>query len=228
MANEKYKVENPCKKCGKVRLIQKSELNIKSILCVKCSKIKHGFFGTRQYGIWVSMKGRCKNRKADDYKYYGARGITYDKRWEKFENFWEDMKDGYSDNLTLDRINVNGNYEKANCRWITNLEQQSNKRNNVYIKLGDKNKSISKWAEETNMKASMIYDRLKKGWDTKKILNTPKRTIQEITYKGETNVISYFAKKYSIKPATLTQRINKYKWSVEDAINTKTRIRTIC
>ena len=87
----------------------------------------HGFHGTRQYQTWSGMKARCNNQKNDAYVNYGGRGISYDARWENFEEFWEDMSKGYSDNLTLDRIDPNGNYTKENCRWVDSYLQAINK-----------------------------------------------------------------------------------------------------
>lgn len=91
--------------------------------------------GTRIYNIWHSMKSRCYYEKDKCYKSYGGRGIIVCEEWSNkdtgFVNFFNwSVRNGYSDNLTIDRINVNGNYEPSNCRWITMVEQQSNKRNN--------------------------------------------------------------------------------------------------
>jgi len=83
----------------------------------------HGMSDTRQYYIWRSMKQRVENPKRKDYPQYGGRGILYDPLWRNFINFWEDMFVGYSDNLTLDRIDPNKNYCKENCRWIPMPDQ---------------------------------------------------------------------------------------------------------
>lgn len=98
--------------------------------CLRDEKITemvttHGMSGTRFNLIWARMKQRCNN-KDDDL--YGGRGITYDPRWEDFEEFYNDMYEGYQDNLSLDRINGNENYTKENCRWITTSEQARNRR----------------------------------------------------------------------------------------------------
>ena len=79
------------------------------------------------------MKQRCDNDKEPSYKHYGGRGITYDEKWKIFDNFLADMGER-PEGTTLDRIDVNGNYEPTNCRWVTFKEQANNKRNNVVVK----------------------------------------------------------------------------------------------
>ena len=100
--------------------------NAKSCGCSKYENIrKHGMFGTREYRTWQGMLTRCNNENCKSYYRYGDRGIVVCERWHKFENFFEDM--GYCpDNLSLDRIDVNGNYCKENCRWADASVQSHN------------------------------------------------------------------------------------------------------
>lgn len=94
---------------------------------------KHEKSGTRLHRIWKNMKSRCYNSKVADYKNYGARGVTICEAWkENFSAFYTwALSHGYTEHLTIDRINVNGGYEPCNCRWVTRAEQNRNKRKNT-------------------------------------------------------------------------------------------------
>lgn len=88
----------------------------------------HGMAGTRPHRIWTGMKTRCDNPNVTEYPDYGGRGITYCDKWKTFEGFWEDMADGYSESLTIDRTDTNGHYEKSNCLWETMSVQGHHRR----------------------------------------------------------------------------------------------------
>lgn len=112
------------------------------------------------------MVSRCYNPKTKRFSDYGGRGIEVCNEWIKengFDNFYEwSMKNGYEPNLTIDRIDVNGNYEPSNCRWITNLSQQNNKRTNVMFEYEGKKQSLKEWSRELQLNYSSMYWRWKR------------------------------------------------------------------
>ncbi len=125
--------------------------------------------------IWQDMKRRCENPERANYKYYGARGITYDPRWESFKEFWNDMEDGYRENLTLDRIDSDGNYEKQNCQWITAEEQNRKHRNYRPITLDGVTKNLCDWARSMGLLPGTVRKRIIAGWPVEKALGQPPR-----------------------------------------------------
>ena len=132
---------------------------------------RHGMRGTKLYHIWVGLSGRCLNPKNKDYKYYGGRGITVCDEWRKPENFfgWAFLN-GYSVDLSIDRIDTNKGYYPDNCRWVTQTEQQRNKRNNRLIEYNGETHCVAEWAEITGMAKQTIDYRLKSGWTPEEII----------------------------------------------------------
>ena len=123
---------------------------------------------------YTSIKQRCNNPNCKAYKNYGGRGIIMCDEWaNNFKTFycWA-IANGYKEGLTIDRINVNGNYEPNNCRWVSNLKQQNNKRNSHYIIYDNKKLTCSEWARELNIPVGTILYRISKGYETKEVLNT--------------------------------------------------------
>ena len=123
------------------------------------ASITHGKSKSRTYKLWMAMRNRCDRINQD----YSCRGIVYDERWKSFENFLEDMGEA-PDGLSLDRIDCNGNYHKANCRWATRVEQANNTRANVFIEWDGKRQTRSQWEKELGMRPTTLRSRIKAGW----------------------------------------------------------------
>lgn len=140
---------------------------------------KHGFAKrghkrSRIYSIWASMLGRCERSTDDAYCYYGGRGITVCDEWHDFLTFkdWA-MSNGYDKNLTIDRIDVNGNYEPTNCRWVPQCVQNNNTRQNTMITLGRVTHSLADWCRAFNLNYSAVRARRSLGWNDYDALFTP-------------------------------------------------------
>jgi len=125
---------------------------------------KHGKRNTRIYNIWRSMRQRCSNPNTNRYSCYGGRGIKVCEEWENFSNFYEwAMRNGYEDDLTIDRIDVNGNYEPSNCKWATQKEQQRNRRNTLHITAMGITLTVAEWGEKLNTCSANIRAHYKRG-----------------------------------------------------------------
>ena len=136
----------------------------------------HGDSATRLYRIWNTMKSRCEIKSQTVYKHYGGRGIKVCKEWQDYPTFkkWA-LLHGYTEKLTLDRVDVNGNYEPNNCRWVNMKTQANNTRTNRFVVCDGVSHTLAEWAELTDINAETIGYRLNHGWDTHKALFTPVR-----------------------------------------------------
>lgn len=135
----------------------------------------HEMTGTRLYRIWHGMKARCFFVDTTHYPYYGGRGITVCAEWsDSFEAFrdWA-LANGYRDNLTIDRIDVNGNYCPENCHWATTMQQGRNRRNNVFYDINGEVHTIPEWSRISGIKIHTIQQRLKRGWNIERAVFSP-------------------------------------------------------
>lgn len=126
-------------------------------------RFKHGMIHTRLYSIWHCIKVRCYIKSCLSYKNYGGRGITVCDEWKKdFMSFYNwAINNGYKDDLTIDRIDVNGNYEPKNCRWATKKQQDNNKRTNHFVEYKGETKTIKQWADLTGICYSTLSKRVR-------------------------------------------------------------------
>ena len=139
-------------------------------------KYKHGETKTRLFKIWCSMHERCERKKHTHYKSYGGRGICVCDEWSEYIPFatWA-RANGYSDQLTIDRINNDGNYEPSNCRWVTMKEQQRNKRTNRAITYKGEKYTLIELAEYAGLKKTTLRERLNNGWSVDDAVEKPVR-----------------------------------------------------
>lgn len=128
----------------------------------------------RLYTIWANMKSRCFNKNNDDYETYGGRGITVCEEWkEDYVEFKEwALNNGYNNSLTIDRINVDKNYNPSNCRWVNMVTQENNRTNNHMLDLNGESHTVQEWSRITGINANTLYTRLSRGWSIEKALTT--------------------------------------------------------
>lgn len=216
--------------CGNIKKIVKNNLisgGTTSCGCYKKEKdherfLTHGFAENpdKLYQKWISMKDRCSNPNAVSYKNYGARGIKVCVEWNDYTNFREwALANGYEDGLTIDRIDVDGDYEPDNCRFATMKEQNNNRRTTNLHTYKGKTQSEMQWAEEYGLSYGTLKTRLENGWDFEKALTNPVVHNEIlIEYDGQTHPLKRWARIYGVCPTTLKGRLDRG-WSFEDAIS---------
>ena len=171
--NRQHRIYCLCRcECGNEKRIRMDSITrkngVRSCGCLTREKSKernstHKMTHSITYQSWQSMRNRCNNPQNPSYTNYGGIGITICERWNDFENFLLDMGERPSKEYTLDRINVNGDYEPCNCRWATQLEQQNNKRNNRTLTCYGETHTVSEWARILDIKDSIIYTRIRRN-----------------------------------------------------------------
>ncbi len=163
------------------------------------------------YTSWQGARTRCNNPGHHNYPYYGGRGIKVCERWQHFKNFLEDMGPSYKPGLTLDRIDVNGDYDPDNCRWATMTEQNRNKQKTLRYK----GKTLKEWAKEIGMDYPTLRSRIVvHGWSWEKALKSPVNTY---LYNGKT--LTQWSQELGISKNTIVSRMREG-WSPERALNT--------
>ena len=144
------------------------------------------FYKKPWYGSYRSMMDRCYREKNCNYNRYGARGIRVCEEWHNIENFEKWVEENpYFDGATLDRIDVDGNYEPSNCRWTTMKEQCNNRSNTLYITYNGETHTISEWAEITGINRSTLNNRYYKGWSIESMLTLTSCQGNQYTSKAQ-------------------------------------------
>ena len=131
----------------------------------------HNMSQTRLYNIWEGMKQRCYNPNVKAYKYYGEKNIKVCDEWLDFKNFMQwSLNNGYSDSLTIDRIDIEKNYSPENCRWASKTIQANNTSTNIFITIDNMTDTIANWSKRTGINASTISWRIRHGWSVEDCL----------------------------------------------------------
>lgn len=173
--------------CGNERLVAPAKLKFghtKSCGCMKIERIKanpsmdrttHGGRHDRLYNIWRGIKERCHAESCKDYGAYGGRGISVCEEWRNSYSKFKEwaLNNGYDNNLSIERKDVNGDYRPENCCWIPLKDQNKNKRTSRWVEYNGERHIVSDWARIYGMDARTLYNRLRIGWSMEKAVNTP-------------------------------------------------------
>jgi hypothetical protein len=175
--------------CGEITYASKGQLNKgvnhgkTSCGCKRAktlSRIKrvHGLNNHRLFRIYHHMKQRCQNERNTHYFNYGGRGISVCAEWaSSFRAFYNwSMANGYQPELTLDRINVNGNYEPENCRWATREIQANNTTTNIFITHSDETLTLKQWSKKLNLDYNLVKARHRRGWSVSRMFTPHQKT----------------------------------------------------
>lgn len=138
------------------------------------ARTRHGMTDSPAWLTWKNMLDRCRNKNCASWSSYGGRGIQVCERWETFENFFADMGARIGE-LTIERIDNDGNYEPSNCRWATSKEQAINRRSTVFLEAFGKKQSVTDWAAEIGIQQATLNHRIRANWPTEKALTQPLR-----------------------------------------------------
>jgi hypothetical protein len=166
--------------CGTEKIVHGTSLKSgASTMCRSCSYLSrkprlHGLSHHPLYRIWQRIKSSTTNPNHQDYEWYGGKGVRVCEEWfDDFLKFYEwSISNGYQPGLTIDRIEVNGDYEPSNCRWVPFKEQTLNRTDNVWLTHNGVTHTIKVWSQITGIRPSTLYGRYHKGWPPDKILST--------------------------------------------------------
>lgn len=163
--------------CGNLHIVSANNLKrgqVKSCGCLKQkgTRTTHGMSNTRIYRIYKKINRRCNIESDPAYQNYGGRGIKMCKEWEdSFEAFYEwSLESGYSDSLSIDRIDNNGDYCPENCRWSTYEEQANNRRSCINVTYQGRTQTVKQWCKELGLRTGTVYSRIEHGWSAKEAI----------------------------------------------------------
>lgn len=165
--------------CGNEKVITGGNIRAGHSLSCGCFRLeqlrkkvtRHGMRHTRVYNVWLCLIQRCTNPLNPAYGNYGGRGIQVCDKWRDFPSFYADMGD-VPEGMQIDRIDVNGNYEPGNCRWLNKKGQSRNKRTTRILTYQGKSQSLADWSEELGINYFVLHSRLRRGWSDERTLST--------------------------------------------------------
>lgn len=212
---KRYKYVCDCNACGGKHVKYAQQLYHSNKCRLHGSHFKHGMSNTKIYNVWYAMKQRCYYTKDTNYKHYGGRGITVYDEWRyNFKAFYDwSMANGYQDDLTIDRIDVNGNYTPENCRWVDLKTQANNKRTNVYFTYNGITKTIKQWSEIFNISYKTVTTRMYRGYPLAECLglteHKDKRLGRFYVVNGVSGTVAYLSKYYGVNVGTVRGRLRR-------------------
>jgi hypothetical protein len=169
-----------------------------------------------EYSAWGAMWKRCTQQSHRHFANYGGRGIKVCERWSDFWAFYADMGPRPTAAHTIERSDGDGDYEPHNCYWATRKQQNNNRKNNVFVEHGGRRMTLAQWADELGISYPTLWNRYRAGLTADQILAAKKKGV--ITHNGVTGSIGFWSEKTGIEVRTISQRLWRYRWSVEDAL----------
>lgn len=221
--------------CGNEKVIPSKDVRngkVSSCGCLRKELLSkrettHGLSKTRIYRIWKGIKRRCSKDTVKHWEDYGGRGISMCDEWkEDFMSFYKwSMNNGYKECLSIDRIDVNGNYEPSNCRWATQKQQSRNKRGTIRVLYRDELMPLMDACEKIGISEDVVLSRMKRGASGEEALLKPvKKTSHmkpyQIRFNGKTNTISGWAREVGVDRKTISYRLS-HGWTIEETLTIK-------
>jgi hypothetical protein len=208
--------------CGIIKSLRGSMLTMGTSIscgCITRKGSRHMMSRSRTYKSWVSMKSRCLNENTPSYINYGGRGISICERWVySFENFIEDLGER-PENTSIERIDVNGNYEPLNCRWATNKEQDENKTVSNKVLYNGEMRCITGLCRQLGVSRSTMQKRIATGMSFDEAIKSKSNKPKYLIYMNDENPVNKedFFKDKKIPSTTISRWVNKGK-TLENAI----------
>ena len=214
-----------CKCGGYYNIVQENLTLGKSKMCRNCSLERKAELPKREdhrlYSIWKNMRNRCSNPNREHYHNYGGRGIKVCERWQDFNLFVEDMYDTFEEGLSLDRIDVDGNYCPENCRWANIEEQSNNKRDSLKLMFEGEYYTEAQLSRKTGVSRTTIQQRRRNGYSVEEMIYGREGVGKfKLEYNGQIYSGKELADALGIEAGTLRYRVRKG-WTMDEIINGK-------